>query len=115
MIIQPNVGGIQLPDNVGCVDLGDLAWEIPNGYTNLFFAFGFAFPFVQKSVICGRYSTNPNYGGWSVADQSDKTLTVNANTMAMNIKDSDYTSAEEFKAAVKGVLLFYRLVDYPDE
>ena len=90
---------------VGVVDMGSLEW----GYkTN------------EKDFLSNVFAPNPKYIGETLcaiygnskstnADgQSNKTVRI-TNTYKIIVKDSSYTSVDDFKATMQGVLLYYEL------
>lgn len=98
---------------IGDVDLGTLTWSyrIPPGRTKYHFMattgapsdLRYRFPFVG---LCAKYTmSTAQYG------EDDKTINYVGYTSLpeINVVDSDYTSAEDFKAAMSGVMLYYEL------
>ena len=113
-------GGLALPSNIGVVDLGDIDWgydaDIPRFRSNNFdmgkikSVASYVTPnilhILQETYTCTSltafnsgmdkavalfFSSDPvhEHGGW------------------IQIRDTQYTAASEFKQAVKGLLMFY--------
>lgn len=97
---------------LGVVDLGTLNWYY--NATNQFFFMtnGYIFPtgqFARRgSYLQTRYQPN-NISPTQLIDKEITNSNYASDTASLIIKDSAYTSAEDFKAAMAGVLLYYEL------
>lgn len=94
---------------VGSVDLGTLTWGIRTLGSVDFFAAAFdAKPTANNdNAVCEKYELN------HIIPKSmpEKTFNINhwITNKAINIKDSSYSDAATFKAAMQGVMLYYEL------
>ena len=95
----------------GVIDLGTVDWYYNSGYTV------FTSIAIQNikydvngpnNVICPKYLASPVHSSTS-ADKTVYTRYVSDTTSGLGIKDSDYTDAAAFKAAMSGVYLVYEL------
>lgn len=96
------------------VNLGDLTWTAPSGTESYFASSEIAgikmIPTanVAFNIICSKYASVGV--GTFYADFSDKTIGVTANnTPTVVVKDSAYSDAASFKAAMDGVYLIYEV------
>lgn len=90
---------------IGVVDMGTLSWNYNSSALRFYCNFnkhnkGLA------NVVCPKYSTD----NISIAEK-DKTITSSEDYEAIYAKDSSYTSAAPFKAAMSGVMLYYELAE----
>lgn len=102
-----NVRDNKIPDGeitrkVGRVDLGTLTWEYGGGL----FSSALNGSITGVNLLCSLYEAREISGGSSPNDK-DKTI-YNYNG-TVHVKDSSYTDAAAFKAAMSGVYLNYEL------
>lgn len=94
----------------GVVDLGTLSWSYNSTYT-VFIGAGLNLQSTSnaKHGICSKY---PEFNVW-ITDPSwasaDKFISLGANDNYIRIKDTAYTDANTFAAAMSGVMLVYEL------
>ena len=98
-------GGTTATKRIGVVDLGTLTWSIRS---NIFIATINDMKMVSNNtrgnILCTKYATE----SWN--NFSDKSIIGSyAYAHGPHIKDSSYTDAATFKAAMSGVLLYYEL------
>lgn len=88
----------------GIVDLGTLTWSQYNTqfYANLSDAYLPAYTEVADA-ICSKYPIVP------ISSLVDKSLALNNGQPRVNAADSSYSTASEFKTAMNGVYLVYKL------
>lgn len=114
--IERTESGWQYVQRVGSVDLGSLTWKY-NATRSLFYSTGIA-----GSVLGVGYSVKANcicvpYTTLSASSQdnnvTDKSISIGyvIESKAINIRDTDYTDAAAFKAAMGGVMLYYELAE----
>ena len=101
---------------IGSVDLGTLIWSY-NATNEVFFATvpgmkEMYSPTVAKNVLCSVYPTSQS----SLANLNDKSITASylASPNDVAIKDTGYSSADAFKTAMSGVVLYYELASETD-
>lgn len=100
---------------IGVVDMGTLNWigSSAEGYENSFWAKGQLADKAAGSNLTTIYSiTNAN--GWIIASNADKAIcgsTTAGYEKDIWVRDSAYTDAESFKAAMSGVMLYYELAE----
>lgn len=92
---------------VGVVDMGTLSYQYRTQ---------------EKDFLSNVFSPNPKYIGETLCaiyrnnkainatGQNNKTVRL-TNTYKVIVRDSSYTSADDFKAAMQGVLLYYELAE----
>ena len=107
---------VKRPDRV---DLGDLTWDRNTENTDAFFTANIS-DIAKKqldeavNLISSLYTVYPtaidsaSFGSTSVAD---KTVGLSDNDTVLFVKDSSYTDAAAFKAAMSGVELIYELAE----
>ena len=95
----------------GVVDLGTLDWLYHNGVFH--FADGYTFPTGKMKnkgeIAIGRYPYVGHIEPSSIKDKEISSHNYFSDSASILVKDSAYTTAESFKAAMAGVLLFYEL------
>lgn len=95
----------------GVVDLGTLDWLYHNGVFH--FADGYTFPTGKMKnkgeIAIGRYSYVGHIEPSSIKDKGISSHNYFSDSASILVKDSAYTTAESFKAAMAGVLLIYEL------
>lgn len=102
---------------IGVVNLGNLNWE-PGVQTGQYQASDFKQlrPSAHKSLVCANYTTREN-GGNIQNDSKDLWVWNNVGRESgyypevLVAKDTRYSSAQAFKQAVQGVLLYYELAE----
>ena len=95
---------------IGVVDLGTLEWGMAtSSYPNIFFAKPWTNLKVNSPNLLAAPYGVAKIGGWG--SMTDKSIYVNANTGNVSIKDTAYTDATTFKAAMNGVMLYYELAE----
>ena len=105
---------------VNSVDLGTLGWKINTtssvgnhfygSVKHLNFKYLGAFGTTVYNVLCSKYRTVPRSSNVFV----DKTITIDGVddiVSQVQIKDTAYTDATEFKQAMSGVILYYELAN----
>ena len=98
----------QFVKRVGCVDMGTLNWKYAANET-MFWASVDGLSTGNK-VMCAPYTSNLSWDEFVSGDKCVKAnYTYAAN--AINIRDSAYTDAASFKAAMSGVMLLYELTE----
>lgn len=99
----------QSTERVGDVDLGTLEWYDNVEASHCFFAQVPDMTNNRGTVLCAQYDFGTNMFSWSyVAYYTDKTINTTENNYVY-IKDTSYTDAATFKAAMSGVMLYYEL------
>ena len=96
---------------VDSVDMGMLNWAKYTSGKGYFGAMLSRKPQTGGALLCVKY-TFQNTNGWN-ASGDDKTINstwYNINC-AVNVKDSAYTTADAFKTAMSGVMLYYELAE----
>jgi len=99
--------------NVGAKDLGSMTWNY-NSSLQIFYSntWGGATPvMMETNLLCPNYKTMPGTNlqtGFYVTDKAICTAYIYA-AGSVNIRDSSYTDAASFKAAMQGVMLYYEL------
>ena len=95
---------------VGCVDMGALYWsssKTASGGVRFYVNLAKKPLYVNASnvpnIMCSRYSAVSTSNTWN--DINGATI----NDTALEVKDSNYTDATTFKAAMQGVMLVYEL------
>lgn len=93
----------------GKVDMGALSWaydtifrcEVPKSFTSL--------PTYGNNLVCERYTINT--ASKTPSEWSDKEFALynGSSYPLLGVKDSAYTDAATFKAAMSGVMLYYEL------
>ena len=96
---------------IGAVDLGTLTWNVDANYGNTFYTRITNKANGQQNLICQSYATGQP---GSVATMADKTVKGNDSNNYINIKDTSYSSASDFKTAMDGVYLNYELATYTE-
>lgn len=96
---------------IGAVDLGTLTWNVDANYGNTFYTRITNKANGQQNLICQSYATGQP---GSVATMADKTVKGNGSNNYINIKDTSYSSASDFKTAMDGVYLNYELATYTE-
>ena len=99
--------------NVGSVDLGTLNWAYLSSvqiFVGILSGLPQANNEIPSNVICSAYPTANVYWN-SMPDKSIRTFTALATADRTDViaKDSAYTDAAAFKAAMQGVMLYYEL------
>ena len=89
---------------VGVVDLGSLNWEYNSQY-QVFYTYIDGKKFGRTNILCALYNTvDKEYTQLNNMEIAG-TPVING----VNVKNTDYTTAEDFRAAMNGVLLYYEL------
>lgn len=96
----------QFVKRVGRVDMGSLNWTF-NGI-DIFYAEIWGKPKGVSNLLCGKYpNANVDFG-----PMADGTITGNTSLSdIIYVKDTAYTDAATFKAAMSGVMLCYELAE----
>ena len=106
----------KLHQRVGVVDLGTLEWNYFSNYSYFavdkssvpsnmgFQSWGYD---VIGNILCSKYPTSK----WSDVSKSDKDKFIALQETYFAIKDTAYTDAATFKAAMQGVMLYYELAE----
>ena len=97
-----------LVTRVGRVDLGTLAFELAAGIFRCVLPSDFAFTYGVPNLLCAKYETVFTGSATVWAEYPDKVVGYRSDSWLM-VKDSDYTDAATFKAAMSGVTLYYEL------
>lgn len=92
---------------IGSVDLGKLGWALDTTYTEN----TFRNDLVGKAkgvynILCSKYTVT-NSPNWSTIQ--DKEICGFSSSVRIVVRDSSYTDAATFKAAMNGVMLYYEL------
>lgn len=98
--------GTTATKRIGVVDLGTLSWGISGG---VFFTIGLQAVIKKKydSLLCAKYITNSSV---VISAMPDKSVGSSSGVDGVLwIKDSSYTTAADFEAAMSGVYLYYEL------
>ena len=89
---------------IGAVDLGTLNWfyESDNTFRTIYNGIK-----LHGALMCLPYA---EYNG-AISDMPDKTITASntQTSLLLRVKDTNYTNAATFKAAMNGVMLYYEL------
>lgn len=96
---------------VGSVDLGDLSWSMEPSHTGGFYS---SPPSNSKIGLSGlvntKYEIYPNAFSWNDFNSIPNKILAKSRTSAiLYCKDTSYTDATTFKAAMSGVMLYYEL------
>ena len=104
--IERTEAGWQYVQRVSSVDLGTLSWN----YAERLFATlsgcrkaNFKIP----NIVCPLYTTTKFNDVYN--NVSNKIISIHDNAQQVNVSDSDFTNAQNFKTAMSGVLLYYEL------
>lgn len=90
---------------IGVVDLGSLDWTYVQRGTNYM---GSELPLSQgEDCVCAKYSAPIGENIYNTTQ--DKVIGMLSQWKSLLIKDSAYTDATAFKAAMQGVMLYYEL------
>lgn len=92
----------------GIVDLGTMSWGLSGSGDSAFF-YSTTTIGVKASthdVVCSKYS----YGDVSTGGTANKVFSI-TNNPYVRIRDTDYSDATSFKAAMSGVMLVYKLAE----
>ena len=114
-IFKDGDGVWKVERNVGKVDLGTLNWQYAeyNGVSVFTLAlFGAKMFSKDTKMLCEKYPQtidNTDSNATTVALMSDKQIQIKRYSNQIYIKDSAYTDAATFKAAMSGVMLVYEL------
>ena len=107
---------------IGEVDLGDLDWKVKNDYGFQYFVsennnLGNKPLSINNDIVCAKYYAPKGYSE-SYTDGIDKRIYLNNGNYGaaqmmdfITIRDSSYTSAAAFKAAMRGVMIYYELAE----
>lgn len=101
---------------IGEVDFGDLEWLSykPEGTFNVFYSGANPFPASfnndGKNILCKKYSA-VSKGAVDFANHEYKLFAQTNAYPRLYIRDDDYTDTASFKAAMKGVMLYYELAE----
>ena len=94
----------------GIRDMGSLTWSYYGSYSSFIAVVADKAPVdttdYSKGLLCSSYNS-VNYW-WTSGSKPDKTISC-ATTNNLAVKDSSYTSASDFKTAMSGVQLVYKL------
>lgn len=97
-----------LSDSYGIVDLGSLEWTATEyaGVVMMRAALEtHSHGADSTNIYCLKYETSNDI--WSSTTIRDKLICNNYNGQLLYVYDSEYTSADEFKAAMQGIYLIY--------
>lgn len=95
---------------IGMVDLGSLTWVLKNNNNPYFYTTANIGQKANGQALCAKY---PFVSAADFATK-DKCLRLGA-AEAIQIRDSSYTSATDFKTAMSGVYLYYELATPTEE
>lgn len=101
----------ELVQQVGSVDMGTLAWtkNASNGYFTATISDMYSTTTERLTgLMCPNYAISPT-SGLNTTSPADKTMMRYATSFV--VRDSTYTDAATFKAAVSGVTLDYQLAE----
>ena len=97
----------QFVERVGKVDLGTLNWEyLADTFGGVFRTILTTMKQNTAASVCSKYQVVE-----SNITNLDKAIYVKNNGNAVHLKDSTYTDAATFKAAMSGVMLYYELTE----
>lgn len=100
-------GAVVAKRPIGEVDLGDLAWYLSSGTTDVFRVSVTGRKGGSEYLLCARYS---NIGFVSNVNNMESGQIGSHGTQdAIFVKDSAYNDAAAFKTAMNGVLLYFEL------
>jgi len=97
-------GSMVLVENVGTVDLGTQSWEYNSQY-QVFYCWIDGKAKGRPNVYCAKYTTVDK----PYEQLNNKELTGSTVSNGINIKDTDYTTAQAFKTAMSGLYANYEL------
>lgn len=101
------------------VDLGTLTWNYDTTY-HLFYTSLVSAPLIPSAkglpCLCSKYRCVYSDTWWDWKDFPNNSISCSCSYSTANyhnlvIKDTDYTNATDFKAAMSGVMLVYELAD----
>lgn len=92
----------------GSLDMGSLNWEYRGSSFRVVLPQDFKFTYGIPNLLCAKYETV--FTGYAAvwAEYPDKVVGYRSDGWLM-VKDSTYTDAATFKAAMSGVMLYYEL------
>lgn len=96
---------------VGIVDLGTLDWQYSSQNGRFYVSFsGIKYKSTDEktNMLCGKYDTS------TYSANEDKTISGASSVSVLYVKDSAYSDAATFKAAMDGVMLVYELKNETD-
>lgn len=93
---------------IGSVDLGTLTWKYSSG-SMVFNSGGNSFLNGKNKMLCAKYTRATGTTLTTINDKEYQNSSV-IGAQTLWIKDSSYTDAATFKAAMNGVMLYYELV-----
>ena len=100
--------GKEVVKQCGVLDLGDLTWTKHPDYNG--FSAVISNLCQNSIVLCEKYDFGTTTFKWNDFDSiADKTINTTLELLYVYIKDTDYSDAATFKAAVTGVKLIYPL------
>lgn len=95
----------------GLVDLGTLNWAYDSTHNSFLYNVAFGAPAKANgtpcNIACTKYIARP-YGSNTSYSTEDKVIWLHASS-TLRVRDSAYTDAADFKAAISGVNLVYEL------
>ncbi len=102
-----------LTRRIGVVDLGTLDWDLnqAHGFTAIISNTIENCKNAVSDRYIGKFSANNYTGADMYAALNDKEFCFYINAKRIFIKDTSYSNAATFKAAMKGVMLLYELSD----
>ena len=102
----------QFVKRVGVVDMGTLTWGANNSVVGGFQAEVLRMTKKPVAIISTQYSFGvANFSWANFNSYPDKTVNVSGVSNFIYLKDSEYTDAATFKAAMSGVMLVYELAE----
>ena len=91
------------------VNLGDLSWSGNGTFTAYLSGIKNISYGTIYNMVCAKYPTVFSRGSGDLSGMQDKAICTNYANPIIYIKDSAYTDAAAFKAAMSGVYLYYEL------
>ena len=105
----------EMVQRIGTKDMSEIKW-VQRASESLFYAevplsFTEFRPAYNKSLVCARYATNKTSEILQGLQDREILLYNGASYPLLGVKDSAYTDAASFKAAMAGVMLYYELAE----
>lgn len=104
MVIQPIGGGVQLPDGIGAVDMGDLLWTYDS--ENRRFTTEITDKYIAWNNVIADGYTSPIASTSSMSNDKQLKASRTDRTVFCTFFDAG-SSVSDFVSAVSGTLIFY--------
>jgi len=93
----------------GIVDLGTLSWALHSSYPSTFYATVSDKKGGNDNILCAHYINGGLFANYASLEEMHVYSSNSTTLSRIAVKDSSYTDAASFKAAMSGVYLVYEL------